>query len=93
VAPEVVTHEGKLFSGTFSLLNVKQVAATEEWLVHPWVLVNTVDASGSLFPIDDHSLVHAWLVGANDFVPETFGLVAALDNFDFVLVNLTGTHD
>ena len=93
VAPEVVTHEGKLLSGTFSLLNVKLVAATEEWLVHPWVLINTVDAGGSLLPVDDHSLVHAWLVSADNSVSESLGLFTALNNFDFVLVDLTCSHD
>ena len=66
------------------MFNVEQVAASEEWFIHPWVLVDAVDASGSLFTVDDNSFVHAELVSANYVVAETFLLVAALDDLDLV---------
>ena len=93
VQPEVVAHESRACTRRLALgssllvgvLDVEEVALTQEGLRDPIVSVHPVDGDRQLGPVNNHALVDALLIGAIRPEPRQLGLVA-LNNLDLVVV-------
>ena len=91
--PEVVLHKGSHLFVAIARLLVERIASPDEGSGLPPVGVHAVDGRRLVLTVDGHALVHSLLVPAE--VPEAKAqvLVAALHNFDGVLVDLAHRAD
>ena len=88
-----MAHESDLL-GTFTTrLLVEKITAADEWLGLPPVGIHAVDGGRALLPVDGYALVQTLLVNAKPVVRHAKVLVASLDDFNSVFIDLSDGAD
>ena len=85
--PEVVSDKRSFLAFVFPLLLVEKISLSEVGLFVPPVNVNPIDSGCLFLPVDNHTLVNALLIRAEEAEVETGFLVNSFNNFNRVFVN------